>query len=113
MGSEEKPKKGGPFVDDGFPVAKPGDADDERLVVGQMRALQRDVRDGFESVENSLKALVRIEEKLFVIIDRQNVLDRRQTELEDHQRVLDQKVTAVDARLTALEKRRAAAGRKR
>jgi hypothetical protein len=108
MGSDKPPKptRSPAFINDGFPAAKTGDSSDEKLVVGQMRALQREVRDGFESIGHSLAALVRIEERLHVIIDRQNVLDARVTDVETRQ-------TVLDTRITALETRRAAAGRKR
>lgn len=71
-----------PTVDDGFePVARE-DVTDERLVAGHLRALQREVRDGFDAIGRALTALTRIDERLVVIIDRQNDFERRLTALE-------------------------------
>lgn len=66
--------------------------DNPRMIAGQLRALQRDVNAGFESIAQALKAFERIESRLDVIIDRQNETDRR---IRDHER-----------RLAALETRR-------
>ncbi len=80
------------------------DVDDEnpRMLAGHLRALQREMRDGFESLARTLTAFERIESRLDVIIDRQNVLERRQDELE-------LRVAALEAP----KRRRPAARRKR
>ena len=82
------------------PVAA-ADVTDDKLVAGQLRALQREVRDGFDAIARSLTAFERIEARLDVLIDRQNVTERR--------------VDDIERRLTALEskpKRRKPARRK-
>lgn len=70
-----------------------------RVIANHLRALTREMRDGFDAIGRALTVLTRIEERLIVVIDRQNVLERR---LDDH-----------DRRLDALEKRRAAPRKKR
>lgn len=71
-----------PMVKDGLDPVTAADVTDEKLVAGQLRALQREVRDGFESIARSLAAFTRIEERLDVIIDRQNDFERRLAALE-------------------------------
>lgn len=53
-----------------------------RVIANRLDALIRDTNAGFVSVTQALKAFERIEAKLDVIIDRQNVTDRRVDDLE-------------------------------
>jgi hypothetical protein len=54
-------------------------ADDHpKVIANHLRALTREMRDGFDGIGRALVALTRIDEKLDVVIDRQNVLERRQ-----------------------------------
>lgn len=78
--------------------SRPGDEaeDQPRVVANQLRALQREVRDGFESMGRALTMFEKIDAKLDVIIDRQNVADRRLDAIEREQ-------SRTDARLIALE----------
>jgi hypothetical protein len=70
------------------------DVSDENplAVANQLRALQRDVRDGFDGIGRALQALTRIEERLHVVIDRQNHADTR--------------MDAMERRISALETKR-------
>lgn len=84
-------------VNDRTPITRDDVAEDNpRMIAGQLRALQRDVNAGFESVAQALKAFERIDAKLDVIIDRQNVAERRLDAIEREQ-------SRTDARLIALE----------
>jgi hypothetical protein len=80
-------------VSDDFEPVTSFDVSDENpvAVANQLRALQREVRDGFDSMGRALTVLVRIEEKLIVIIDRQNVLERRVDEIDRRVAVLETK----------------------
>lgn len=95
-----------PGGEDGFKPITPDQVTDEKLVAGQLRALQREVRDGFESIAQSLKAFERVDAKLDVIIDRQNVMESRLD-------VIDKWRAATDVRLAALETKRATRPRKK
>lgn len=74
-----------PRPDDDYNPVTPFDVSDDnpQAVSHSVRALQREMRDGFDSLGRSLAALTRIEERLVVIIDRQNHSDRR---LDEHER---------------------------
>jgi hypothetical protein len=67
------------------------DVSDENpsAVANQLRALQREVRDGFDSIGRALTALSRIEERLIVVIERQNFVERRID-------VIEKRVTSVE-----------------
>jgi hypothetical protein len=71
----------------------PAELDDEHpnMVAGHLRALQREVRDGFDSIGRALVALTRIEERLDVVIDRQNHQDQRLDALEQRVALLETK----------------------
>jgi hypothetical protein len=87
--------------DDDFKPATVHDTADENpaMIGNHLRALQREVRDGFDSIGRALTALSRIEERLIVVIDRQNVLEHR--------------LDAHEIRLLALESKRRRAARPR
>jgi hypothetical protein len=75
---------------------QPGDCADDNptMIAGTVRALQREVRDGFEQFGRAiLPALERLDRKMDVLIDRQNVIERRQD--------------ATDKRLDAIEREHA------
>jgi hypothetical protein len=86
---------GGEDVGKTFVPVTSADVADESppMLAGHLRALQREVRDGFESMGRALSALTRIDAKLDVVIDRQNVADAR--------------MDSIEARVTALETVRA------
>lgn len=86
--------------DDEFKPMRPGEATDLSLVPGELRAFRSEVRDALEGIARALQSLGRIEERIDVVIDRQNATDAR--------------VLAVEQRLTVLEskKRRTPAKRK-
>lgn len=79
---------------DGFTPATGADVaeDNPRMIAGELRALKRDVNAGFELMtQKVLTRLDRFDQKLDVVIDRQNHLERR---LDD-----------VERRLSALERK--------
>lgn len=84
------------------PDATPANTADDHpsVIAAALHALKRDVHDGFDRMARALEALSRIEDRIDVIIDRQN-----------HQ---DQRMDAIELRLVALEtkKRRKSAGKK-
>ena len=84
--------------DDHTPVtAADVDENNPSMVRGELRALQREVRSGFELItQKVLDRLDQVDGKLDVLVDRQNVLDRRQDAIEREQ-------SRTDARLIALE----------
>lgn len=90
--------------------SRPGDeADDQpRVLANHVRALQREVRSGFEIItQKVLDRLDRFDARLDVVIDRQNEADRSLADLRQAQ-------ARTEARLTALEtKRRKSAARKK
>jgi hypothetical protein len=63
---------------------RPSDVADDHpsMVAGHLRALQREMRDGFQSIAMALKAFERIDGKLDVVIERQNYQDKRLDALE-------------------------------
>lgn len=78
--------------------SKTGDnADDNpRVIVETVRALTRETRDGFASVNRTLAVFARIENKLDVIVDRQNHQDAQIAAIQQEQ-------ARTAARLDALE----------
>lgn len=56
--------------------------DNPKVIANLLKALTRETRDGFESIGRALVALTRIEERLDVVIDRQNHQDLRLDALE-------------------------------
>lgn len=70
-----------------YVVVKSEDVEDGRLVAGNLRALQREVRHGFDLVTNKLMtSLERIESKLDDLADRVGRLER---DTDDHRKRLD------------------------
>lgn len=59
----------------------PADVTDLALLPGEMRAFRVEMRDEIRGIASSLKALVRIESRLDVVIDRQNETDKAVAEL--------------------------------
>lgn len=86
-----------------FKAADAFDVSDENpaVIANHLRALQREVRSGFEILgQRVLTAIERIEHRLDVITDRQALSERR---IDD----LDRRVASLEAK-----KRRKPAGRK-
>lgn len=81
---------------------QPGDCADDNptMIAGHLRTLQREMRDGFDSIGRALGALVRIEERLVVLIDRQNVLERR---VDENEKRTAAQVADLTARVAKLE----------
>jgi hypothetical protein len=74
------------------PVSPADVADDHpSMIAGHLRALTREMRDGFEGIGRALVALTRIEERLDVVIDRQNHQDIRLDALEKRVALLETK----------------------
>lgn len=65
--------------------------DNPTMIAGHLRALQREVRDGFDSIGRALVALTRIEARLDVLVDRQNVTERRVDDIERRVATLENK----------------------
>jgi hypothetical protein len=79
----KKTKAKQPFAGDKFPAAMVGDANDDRLVAGHLRALQREVRAGFELLGNKLlAAMERMDHRQDAFADELVDLRRRVTVLE-------------------------------
>lgn len=80
----------------GFTPVTAADVTDEKLVAGQLRALQRDINTRLDSIDETLKLFGRIDAKLDVIIDRQNETDRRVGALEVQQSRTEQRLAALE-----------------
>jgi hypothetical protein len=61
---------------------RPDDVTDLALLPGEMRAFRVEIRDEMRGIASSLQALVRIDGKLDVVIERQNHQDKRLDALE-------------------------------
>jgi hypothetical protein len=73
-------------------------ADDHpKVIANHLRALTREMRDGFDGIGRALVALTRIDEKLDVVIDRQNVLERRQDAADAERAELARRITALES----------------
>jgi hypothetical protein len=74
---------------------KAADVADESptMLSGHLRALQRDVHDGFDRIGRALEGLTRIEARIDVLIDRQNHIEARQDALERRVSALETKRT--------------------
>lgn len=71
-------------IDDKFdkPVfAPPGSLDDLSSLPGEFRSFRIEMRDSLAGIARALQTLGRIEERLDVVIDRQNVLEANHREL--------------------------------
>lgn len=79
-------------MSDEFKPLQAGELTDLALLPGEFRAFRRETHDSLESIARALQSLDRIEKRLDVVIDRQNVLEAR--------------VDGIDKRLTALETKR-------
>ncbi len=98
---------------DGFTPATGADVADDnpRMIAGELRALKRDVNAGFELMtQKVLTRLDRFDQKLDVVIDRQNVFERRLDDVERRVAAQSREVanfhrwqSQSDERLTALE----------
>lgn len=62
-------------------VVRPEDVTDLALLPGEMRAFRVEMRDEIRSIASTLQALVRIEQRLDVIVDRQNETDKAVADL--------------------------------
>lgn len=78
---------------DGFTPVAADELTDEKLVAGQLRALQREVRDGFELVTNKLLTnLERLNDRIDDVMSRLSSLERYRVEL-------DARLDSIEARL--------------
>ena len=68
--------------DDGFKPVTRDDTTDLALLPGEFRAFRSEVRDGLESIARTLQTLGRIEERMTVVIERQNFAEQRVDKLE-------------------------------
>lgn len=84
-------------MSDEFKPVTAFDVSDENpaAVAGGLRALQREVREGFEAIGRALTALSRIEERLIVVIERQNFAERRIDTVEKRIGAVEQEQAAV------------------
>lgn len=75
------------------PVRVGDEADDQpRVIANHVRALQAEVRSGFELItQKVLDRLDRFEGKVDVLVDRQNLLERRVDEVERRLSALERK----------------------
>jgi hypothetical protein len=64
------------WVDDKFKPVQAGQADDLNSLPGEFRAFRNEMRDCLNAIARSLQSLGRIEERIDVVIDRQNVLEQ-------------------------------------
>jgi hypothetical protein len=79
--SNDAEKKSGPKV------VTPADVTDERLLVGQLRALQRDMKAGFDHMDVRYEQTSnRIINAVDDLVARVTVLERRVNQLEDKPR---------------------------
>ncbi len=87
-------------VDSKFEPVTARDVTDEKLVAGQLRALQLEVREGFELMGTRLLTMLeRIELKMDVLTDRVTRLERDR--IDDRESVL-----RINERVVALENKR-------
>jgi hypothetical protein len=70
--------------------------DNPKVIARHLRNLTGETRDGFDRMARALEGLARIESRLDVIIDRQNVLDARQERLEQRQNEHDRRLAALE-----------------
>lgn len=80
-------------MSDDFKTVRPEDVSDLALLPGEMRAFRVEMRDEIRAIASSLQALVRIEGRLDVLVDRQNETDRRLAAVEQRMTVLETKKT--------------------
>jgi hypothetical protein len=79
------------------PVTPAQVADDHpSMLANHMRALQREMRDGFDGIGRALVALTRIESRLDVVIERQNLIELRQDAIERRQAESDRRLAALE-----------------
>lgn len=71
----------------------PEDVSDLALLPGEMRAFRVEMRDEMRAIASTLQALVRIESRLDVVIDRQNETDKAVAELARRVAALETKRT--------------------
>ncbi len=88
------PTGGGPEHGDTFAPIRPSDVTDERLVAGQLRALQAEVRSGFELLTG------RLETMMTRFAERQDDHAQRIDQLERDRTRTDERLTALEARPT-------------
>ena len=83
-------------MSDSFKPVSPDDVTDLALLPGEFRTFRQEMRDLLESVVRELQALGRIEERIDVIVDRQNESERRE-------RTRDERIDDHERRIKALE----------
>lgn len=90
-------------MSDGFKAHGVGDLSDLNLLPGEFRAFRSETRDLLSNIARSLQVLGQINERLDVIIDRQNHAELRMDDLEKRLALLERKPT----RRTSARKKRA------
>lgn len=87
-------------IDDKFRPVQVGELDDLHLLPGEFRAFRSEVRDSLAGIARALQTLGRIEERLDVVIDRQNVADKRMDAIELEHKTLAERITALEKKPT-------------
>lgn len=85
-------------MSDGFKPVSAFDVSDENpaVVARRLDRLHTDVLERFDNIERALVAIAKFDEKLDVIIDRQNVTDRRVDETARQLRVTQERVDQLE-----------------
>ena len=92
-------------IDDKFKPVLTGELSDLDLLPGEFRAFRSEVRDSLAAIARALQTLGRIEERLDVVIDRQNLVEKRLDAVEREQADAARARNALSDRITALEKK--------
>ncbi len=103
---------GGGDDDKMWTPVKREDVTDLALLPGEMRAFRTEVRDELKSIARAITAFERIEAKIDVVIDRQNVFQRRLDEQQSQIDDLKRWQLETDQRLAEIERERRKAGKR-
>lgn len=79
-------------------MVRPGELTDLDLMPGEFRAFRRDMTDTLAHIANALEKLGGIEQRLDVIIDRQNEQDRRMDAQDRRMDDLVKRVTLLETK---------------
>ncbi len=93
-----------------YKAVLPDDVTDLSLVPGELRAFRSEVRDALDGIVRALQVLSRIEERLEVVIDRQNISEQRAAKTDVRIEILEAGFRSVKA---DVEKLKRAAARRR
>jgi hypothetical protein len=93
-------------VSDEFKPLTAADVDDLHLLPGELRAFRSEVRDSLDAIARALQSLGRIEERLDVVIDRQNHLDVRIECVERDVSEDRKRIEMIERRVMALESKK-------